>query len=276
MNSSKDAPLSGTAVPNEFSFFSGEGTRREAVDAIFPILKGNSTDDMTVVGTGFYIMNNGVFITARHCFSGKDDEIDSGGSFFLHHTLPGNIYIWRPILRSWNSDVGDVSVGIAASMTNDNDGTPLINSVMTLTTERPPIATRIVTYAYAGSSISRAGKKTEIRFRPNFFSGKIIDYHPRARDRSKITWPVFETDMHLHGGSSGGPVVTARDGTVFAINTSSMDGAPDISYVTPLDLVLDGEVTGLALHKKAPQDYSIRDLGKMGIVTFKPPFPVRD
>jgi hypothetical protein len=275
MNSTKNAPLSGAAGPNEFSFFSGEGTRAD-VDAIFPILKGTSTDDMKIVGTGFYIMNTGVFITARHCFSGEDGEIDSGGSFFLHHTLPGNIFIRRPILHAWNSDVGDISVGTAAPMTNDNDGTPLINSIMTLTTERPPIATRIVTYAYAGSSISRSGKKIEIMFRPNFFSGKIIDYHPHARDRSMLPWPVFETDMHLHGGASGGPVVTEQDGTVFAINTSSLDGSPDISYVTPLDLVLDAELTNLAVDKKAPQNYSIRELGKKGIIIFKPPFPVRD
>jgi len=276
MNSSKNAPLSGAAGLNEFSFSSSKGMRVEEVDAIFPILKGTSIDNMAVVGTGFYIMDTGVFITARHCFSCKDGEIDTGGSFFLHHALPGNIYIRRPILRSWNSDVGDVSIGVAAPMTNDIDGSPLINSVLPLTTERPAIESRIVTYAYAGSSISRIGKKTKITFRPNFFSGKIVDYFPLGRDRSMIPWPVFETDIHLHGGASVGPVVTERDGAVFAVNTSSMDGAPDISYVTPIDLVLDGEVTNLIIGKKEPQNYTVKELGKKGIITFKPPFPVRD
>jgi S1-C subfamily serine protease len=86
---------------------------------------------------------------------------------------------------------------------------------------------------------------------------------------------VYETSMPIHAGASGGPVVSER-GHVFAINTSGVEGATDISYVTPIDFILDAVVEDVSLGEGKPaRSVTLRELSELGLVVFDPPFPKR-
>ena len=263
-------------MPNETSTlrFKSDVGYADDCDAIFPILR-NDGGTPTIVGTGFYICTNGIFVTATHCFE-HEGKIASDRGFAIFHLPADGTYLQRPILRAWHSSRADVSVGVAAPMTHNPTGTLLRNKVMVVTAERPAPATSIATYAFGDSHCSSDGPKTKIILEPRFSEGKIIDYFPNGRDRSMIHWPVYETSMPFLGGASGGPVV-GPEGTVFAVNTSSIDGHPDISYVTPIDFILDAEIENIAIGVGAsPKNYKVRDLARMGHVSFRPPFPSRE
>lgn len=255
-------------------FRSDTGEKVAHCDAIFPIVR--SDDGVPViVGTGFYIAREGLFVTARHCFE-CDGEIASSKPFVIFHFAEGNTYLQRPIMRAWHSAHADVSVGIAAPMHHTATKEPLLNKMMTLTAERPPLGTQVVTYAFGKSRKEMDGTKTKLMFGPRFSDGILIDYFPNGRDRSMIPWPVYETSVVIHGGASGGPVV-GENGTVFAINTSGIDGQPDVSYVTPIDFILDAEIENVVLPPNpAPRTVQLRDLARRGSVAFKPAFPQRN
>lgn len=229
----------------------------------------------SVVGTGFYINADGLFVTARHCFEEAPGHIGRG-PFGILHFMPDDQYLLRPVMRAWHSGFADVSLGVAAPMTHNKTGSPLRNDVLVLTTERPPLGHNICTYAYAGATVSYEGKETSIHLTPDFYERRLLNYHPHHRDAAAISWPVYETDMHIHGGASGGPVIGER-GTAFAINTSSIEGQPDVSYITPVDLILDGEIADARFSDAEPSGAkTLRELIERGLVVFDPPFPSRD
>ncbi len=65
-------------------------------------------------------------------------------------------------------------------------------------------------------------------------------------------------------------------GSVFAINTSSVDNAPDHSYVTPIDQILDAVITDVSFGPEVdPRVFTVRELAELGHIPFNPPFPKR-
>ena len=102
-----------------------------------------------------------------------------------------------------------------------------------------------------------------------------MDYFPNGRDTAMINWPVYETSMEIIAGASGGPVVGAN-GAVFAVNTSGVNGFADISYVTPIDFILDAIIDDVIVPPDAtPRSYKLRDLARSGFIRYNPPFPTR-
>lgn len=255
-------------------FRSADGRTVSDVNAVFPILRADDGRP-EIVGTGFFIAREGIFVTARHCFE-HEGRIASDHSFVIFQMGEGNTYYQRPIMRAWHSDRADVSVGVAAPMNHRTTKKPLVNTVMILTAERPPVGTEVVTYAFGNSQKEVLGSKTKLIFAPRFQDGVLLDYFPNGRDSVMINWPVYETSLFLQGGASGGPVV-GPNGTVFAINTYSMDGQPDVSYVTPIDFILDAEIDGIVEPpESAARSYKLRDLARKGFLAFRPESPTRD
>jgi len=175
------------------------------------------------------------------------------------HFRPGDVYLLRPVARAWHSSGVDVAVGVATPMHRNETREPLLNGILTLTASGPPVGSDIATFAFANTTIKRGGGKLEVRLNPEFEEGRLIDYFPNGRDRAMISWPVYETSMVILGGASGGPVVD-NSGATFAINTSGVDGQPDISYVTPIDFILDAVVENAALlGDDKPRSYTVRE-----------------
>lgn len=265
----------GVVPPGAIQFQSENGDVINETDAVFPIITAVE-GEIQIIGTGFYISRNGIFVTAAHCLTDSYGKFQSSQSFQIVHSLPNNQYIFRPTLRAWKSDFADVAIAVAAPVTHDKTGKPLANDVISLTLERPPVGSNVISYGYGGSNIEKEGKSTKLKFQRGFYDGKLLDYFPNGRDRSTITWPVWETDIHIHAGASGGPVVSDR-GTAFAINTSSLDGMTDVSYITPIDFILDGIIDSVQMVNGEPEkSTTIRELAKSGHISFTPAFPTRD
>lgn len=232
--------------------------------AVFPIVKANR-EGVSVVGTGFYISSHGLFVSAKHCFQRPDGLVDLDASYASIHMLGAEGYILRAL--AWCQFVADadVAIGAAAEMRNKL-GEPLPTQALTISAERPVIGTEIVTYAYANTTVVVDGEKSKINLKPRFYEGKLIRYFPIKRDSSTITWPCYETSMPIYRAASGGPVCRGDSGAAFAVNTSSIENSEDISFVTPLDFILDTEIDVQNAPDGKKRRLKIRDLIEEGVI----------
>ncbi|MFN4775845.1 MAG: hypothetical protein ACK5L4_08530 [Pseudanabaena sp.] len=106
--------LKGSVPEEKIGALDGEGNRADLTKAIFPILKKDKYGDFYLIGTGFFITDNGIFVTAKHVLLDVIDE--NGGqthSIFLVQFLEEG-YLYRPILRCTSHEVADITVGISA------------------------------------------------------------------------------------------------------------------------------------------------------------------
>ena len=259
-------------------FYSLDGKFIKDPKAVVPLLSHDEAG-WNVVGTGFYISHQGIIVTAKHC-------IEEGGT--IASKKPHCVFHWdlekedqflmRPILRAWACPISDIAVLLAAPMHHKEKGHPIPTQALMLSIERPPPGTGVASYAYPNTRMDKDGTSTTIRLEPKLVRGRLMDYFPAGRDRSMINWPVYETDMEIGRGCSGGPVF-GEGGTVFAVNTSSLEvkqGEPQVSYITPVDYILDAVISNVSLGEgSSPNDFSIRQLAQQGWIKFKPPFPTR-
>jgi S1-C subfamily serine protease len=267
------------AAPKKFGGFQIAGTN-ETVEpkAIVPLLR-HEEDGLSVVGTAFYISHAGLLVTAKHCIVDQRGEVDPDKPASILHwsTEHENQFLHRPILRGWFSPVADVAVLVAAPMHN-RDGHPLPVQSVSLSIERPPPGTDVAAYAYPDTKVTKEDEKTAVHVSPTLVEGVLLDYFPHGRDRAMIHWPVYETNMIIQSGCSGGPVFSEK-GTVFAVVTSSFEGIESdgpVSYITPIDYILDAVISNVKIGEEAsPQEFTIRELAQQGQIEFNPPFPVR-
>jgi len=231
--------LKGSSPPEKYKFHSSSGKITSNADGIFPIMKQEENGDFLLVGTGFFVAAYGIFITAKHVLMDVCDEEGvpekAIGGF---HIKEDGTYYQRPVLRAWSSDKTDLSIGILQQLFHNKTRKPLMNSSMTLSHNKPNLQEEVVTFAYPDFTHKRDGNKQELRFSPNFYSGTIEEYYPESRDAVLMPWPCYRTNMHIHGGASGGPVV-GQSGKVFGVNCCSMEPDTDISYVIPIDDILE-------------------------------------
>jgi hypothetical protein len=120
-------PRGGEADPNSWHFArtDQEGPLPNPVGHTFPILSHDPLGVWELVGTGFYISGNRLFVTARHVVNhvlhaGKQiaplvivhPHSDIG--LFGSSSVP-----FRPIVHCWLGDQADIALGVAAEVTNN-------------------------------------------------------------------------------------------------------------------------------------------------------------
>jgi len=255
-------------------FLSSTGQTYTEPKPVVPLIIARK-DRWKVVGTAFYIGAPGLLVTAKHCVEEYSEENGDMGLCIFHWCTEkeGHFYI-RPITRGWKSPVADISVLVAAPMHNKL-GEALPVQSLSISIERPPPGTLVATFAYPDTKVGMVGSTTEIRLAPKLTEGVLQDYYPAGRDRSMINWPVYQTDMEIGAGCSGGPVFSER-GTVFAVNTSSVDlvqGSFPVSFITPIDYILDAEIAEVSVDGEPSRSYTVRELARGGHITFSPDFP---
>lgn len=116
----KTKNLKGVAPQGTIGFVDGEGRVAVPTTAIFPILKQTIDGNFHLIGTGFFVTDTGIFVTAKHVLM---DVMDDSGvqthPIFLVQFIEGS-YVMRPILRCASHKLADVSIGIAAPMIHKN------------------------------------------------------------------------------------------------------------------------------------------------------------
>lgn len=213
--------LGGEADPNRWYFakHGEEGPLPNPSGHTFPLLTHDETGKWSLVGTGFYVSDNGLFVTARHviehvCRDGK--QVLSLVILHLHSDVglfgPSEC-LFRPIMQCWLGATEDIAFGVAATATNRKTGQELRNWTWTLSWQTPPKGAPVGTYAFPNHILSDGG--TRISFRPDAYVGTVQESGD-FRDKVLMPFPYLQVDFRIHGAASGGPIF--NDGRVVAVN----------------------------------------------------------
>lgn len=227
-------------------------------EAVFPIIKEINKENWEIIGTGFYITHNGVIATARHVLADVIDEKRKKQKhpiFFPHFCEDGRWFV-RQITQAILADNGDVALGLPTEFKHNKTGKLLRNKVLTLTTSVAKIGEKLITYAYPKSYT----KKNEVHCWSNYYEGKVVKYYPKGRDRVMMPTACYQTSINILPGASGGPVFSPS-GHVVGINSTSFDGAQDISYVSCISRLLRLSIP------VNDNNCTIEDLSKIGYVS---------
>ena len=257
--------LYGQTPPGRYSARTGDGTQADLGHAIFPIVTQQQDGLFVAIGTGFFVAENGIFVTAAHVVKAVlDEQGNATGPFGIFQFLPGGHYYVRSINRATRHLVADVAVGVATPMHHNTTGAPMPNKLLTLAASPPSVGSPVCTYAYPKTDV-QPGTPQVVRFEPGFFDGLLLEHYPYGRDKVVLPGPCFRTTMVIHGGASGGPVV-GPNGTVFAVNSTGFDD-DELSYVSCISEVLDLAIPDVVLPgSPIPRSTTLRELREGGFV----------
>jgi hypothetical protein len=204
--------LGGEADPNSWHFqrIDKAGPLPNPIGHTFPLLTHDDQGIWSLVGTGFYISEDGLFVTARHVMEHVlRDGRQVAPLVILHAWSSSGLFVtsailFRPISQCWLSDQADLALGVAATATNNQTGEVLRHWCWPLSWSMPAVGTPIGTYAFPRHTVSGDGR--EFVFQPELYPGYVL-HAADFRDSSMITFPYLEVDCRIHGSASGGPIV---------------------------------------------------------------------
>jgi Trypsin-like peptidase domain len=261
----------GSSPKDQFEVRSKDGKRVDPSSAIFPIIRQPNPPygDVRVVGTGFYIGHHGLFATARHVL---EECLDEKGkptvSLSIVHRFPKTqTFTVRPIIHCFLHNGADIGVGMGAPMQCTETQEKLWANTLVLSSKPVASGDKVLTYAYPNATIKRsAADMHKAYFYPLFYQGIVTECYPSGRDRVMMPGPCFLTSIHLHGGASGGPVFD-QFGRVCGINSTSFDGAPDVSFVSMIGGLLEIDIDHAVLDtEKGPERVRLARLIDLGHV----------
>ncbi|MCA9501194.1 MAG: trypsin-like peptidase domain-containing protein [Nitrospira sp.] len=253
-------PLGGEAHPGLYGFEDEAGKPMAGGEAILPILVQRNSSNYELVGTGFFITDFGVFVTAKHVLE-KDHEC--GHKFFIWQLIPPDHWDIIPVDQVNMHQEFDLAVGVVSRSVNKETGEELIHTKLPLSLAKRNKDDLVVTYAYPNTVIDI--ENHVFSFKPDFYEGRITECFPSGRDISSLPGPCYQTNMRIHHGASGGPVACSENGKVFAVNTSGLDGVDfHISYVSQIDPILG--LTLMMPGEQGPEEVTIQELAELGYV----------
>jgi hypothetical protein len=105
-----------------------------------------------------------------------------------------------------------------------------------------------------------------LQLQPDFYNGTLQELYTERGPSVKVKPPYYRTDIHLYGGSSGGPVFNF-DGEVFGVASCSYEGQEDIAFVTPAGALLEIEVPeSIEEDWKGTRTLTLRDIAARGML----------
>jgi hypothetical protein len=223
--------MRGAAEREHFTVRASNGKLSDPNEAVFPIFRAGIDGRLHFLATGFFITRLGWFVTAKHVV---DDVLNEKGEavdgMCIVQFKEGHIFHVRPVIGFTCHDVADVAVGVCAPMSHKVTGEPLFNKVLTLSSKRLQLGWPVWTYAYPGTTVVHSSQQN-IQINPNFYAGSVAEYYENGRDSSMLPAPCYRTTITLHAASSGGPVF-GPGSAVVGVNSSSFNGAEDVSFIS--------------------------------------------
>jgi hypothetical protein len=259
--------LPGTAPPGTWRIGTADRAPADGRLAIFAILKRPTPTSVSLLGTGFFLQPHGGFATAAHVAAEAQELLSaSPDSVGIARTLPNGRTRFLPTWKFFIHDTADVAFGIPRyEFVDEATGGVIRAKVLSLASTPPAIGSPISTWSYPLHRVvddDTAGQSVQLQ--PDFYNGLLQELFAERGPSAKLKPPYFQTNIHLHGGSSGGPVFNL-DGEVFGIASCSYDGATDLAFVTPAAALLE-----LAIPERITDDgeqgprISLRDLAARG------------
>jgi len=219
-------PLGGEVDPNSWHFqhINQQGPLPNPIGHTFPIVTHNQLGEWSLVGTGFYISGDGLFVTARHVV---EHVLANGRQIaplvIIHPHSDNGLFgpseiLYRPIMQCWLGRQADVALGVAATATNNRTGELLRHWSWPLTWSTPVVGARVGTYAFPRHQMLPNAQS--VVFHPELYGGTVLSTG-EFRDQIMIPFPYIEVDCRIHGAASGGPMAR-NGGRVIALNCTEM------------------------------------------------------
>jgi trypsin-like peptidase len=272
MTSALLPPLPGIAPPGTWKMGTADRVEADGRLATFAVVMRPTPTSLRLLGTGFYLQPKGGFVTAAHvALEAQKLMSERSGAVGIAHTLPDGRTLFRPIWKFYIHPTADVAFGVPrVDIVNDWTGEACRAKVLCLKRVAPDYGTAVSTWAYPLHRV--LGDETTgqvLQLEPNFYNGVLQELYVERGPSAKLIPPYYRTNIHLHGGSSGGPVFNF-DGEVFGIASCSYEGAEDIAFVTPASALLEIEVpetigAGEADARMIP----LRDIAARGLISVR-------
>jgi hypothetical protein len=274
MSESKLHPLPGTALDGSWRIANIDRDEFDGRLAICAIVARPSSAPVsligagegTLIGTGFYLLPNGGFATAKHvALEALEAMSRSENSVGLVYTLTNGLLVFRPIWSFAVHPTADLAFGVPHEIFDNKTGNAFRAKVLSLECAAPAIGARISTWAYPLHGKFHQPDGTEIlHTEPAFYDGTLQEIYTERGPSGRLSPPYYLTNIHFHGGSSGGPVFN-ESGHVFGVASCSYEGAEDIAFVTPIDSIFDIEVQNVDLGDGyGSRTVAVRDIGNAG------------
>lgn len=259
--------LGGETNQKHFKAYDGNGVEAHAQEAIFPIIKQNiQTKQFSLLGTGFFISQTGLLMTAKHVLQDVITNKKADRPIGIIHVLPNNQYILRSIVKGFWFERSDVAVAQLDQPVHKKTKDVLQNKKLKLSTSKLLIDDIVFTFAYPASEFSMEDSSQKLVLCPSFYEGKLIKHFAAGRDRTMLPNPCWQTDIYIHGGASGGPVFNSK-GAVIGINSTSLNIAPNCSHISTIEHALTIEISGLKINGNTQTKFSLKELGKLQIIS---------
>jgi hypothetical protein len=251
----QNKPLGGEADPNSYFFQRSDqgGPLPNPIGHTFPILTHDHLGEWSLVGTGFYISSDGLFVTARHVV---EAVLDDGGQIaplvIVHAYSATGLFApsdfpLRPITQCWLGDPADIALGVAATATHEQTGEQLRHWCWPLYWSTPADGERVGTYAFPRHKMSQDGPS--LLLHPELYPGIVLS-SGQCRDRIMIPFPYLEVDCRIHGAASGGPIAQPGRGVV-GVNctelSQTLDDPPGPGFGTQIRCLQDAFIDDASL-----------------------------
>lgn len=258
--SNKSLPrLGGEADPNSWYFGASHGPLPNPVGHTFPLLSHDDRGVWELVGTGFYISSDGLFVTAAHVIEHVLEKDRQAAPLVIMHLWSESglfgpqSYLLRPVAQCWMGDTADVALGVAAHATNNTSGETLSHWSWPLSWEPLTVGQPAATYAFPNHSIDQTEACQTFHFQPDLYRGSVLGIG-EFRDSVLVPYPYVYVSSRIHGAASGGPLVSGN--SVVGINCVYLEpeGPGVAAQVRNLegsfidDAVLSGESVSRRIH----------------------------
>ncbi len=267
MKSAALTPLAGTAPLGTWKMGNADREDADGRQAIFAIVTRSTPTSVRLLGTGFYLQHGGGFATAAHVAVEAQELIsECPDSVGISHTLPDGRTVFRPIWQFFVHPTADAAFGIPRyEFINDRTGEAFPIKVLSLDSTPPHLGAAISTWSYPLHRVFGDEATGQVlQLQPDFYNGTLQAFFAERGPSVKLSPPYYQTSIHLHGGSSGGPVFNF-EGEVFGIASCSYDGAEDIAFVTPVGALLDIRIPETITETgNGERTVSLRDIAALG------------
>ena len=209
---------------------------------ICPIIETAEDETSQLCGTGFYISPQGLALSATHNFRERDSGIFSKIEKVEHvHSVT-----FARLFYNSNNTIDLIFNPITQVIYREGFDIAIVFSgigkrppkLLSITSYIPKIGEEVYAYSYPNKPGFTNNIGTKMNLEKAEYEGIITAHFPTGRDRILLPGPCLEARMAAPGGTSGGPVFNNK-GHVFGVISTSLDGDPSITYISPFRSVLD-------------------------------------